>query len=704
MVIVQMGFLSDALEWIYNKILNPAFELINKLMNTILGYLFQYVLSPILDSVLKIVLDFVKDLIWEFVSMLLYRLEVGILIILDCMQKVFNIYIGLSPVTYTKPNGEEIEGSLLLILLQHPRIIQILLLILMAGFVFCFLCAIFATVKAAGNMEVREDKSVAHVMRTTARAMVKFVTVPVMAIFLILLADTILVSLNNAFTGKDGETFSLARTVFTISALDAVDTKKHSDGKDYNSSTGNLCALDDKYHGVFFHEPEQFKEEKNNSFQLFGFKKTGNTQDKKEKVADYYRNLDKVTSILDIKKIDFLTGILMAILFILILLIGDLYCIERIFGVLVLLFIEPFFIATMPLDDGKRFEKWQELFIGKLFSAYGMVVGMNMYLMIMTTMFNGDIAFLDVRKGPEIRVLDYVVKLIFMIGAGFALWITASLVTSILSPQVAQQEQQTMAKPYQEFKKKEKKMKEMAVKAAMAVATVATGGAAAPAAAAGSVAAGAASAAASSAAAAGSAAASGAAAAGSAAAGSAAAGGAAAGSAAGGAAAGGAAGGSAAGGAAGSGAASGGTSAASQAGGAGSHQFGTPKGGTAKGGTAKGGSGKPGQTAKKAFDEAKKQRGGGDKDEDPKKFGAKGGSSSDPGQKFPDGGGSDSDDGDDGFGDDFGLSDLFGGDDFGGDFGGDFGDDFGDPFGGDMLGDMDAFSDAGVGSGQFTGK
>ncbi|MBR5116951.1 MAG: hypothetical protein IK096_07775, partial [Lachnospiraceae bacterium] len=482
MVIVQMGFLSDALEWVYNKILNPAFELINTLIKTVLGYLFKYVLNPILDSVVKIVLDFIKDLIWEFVSLLLYRLEVGILIILDCMQKVFNIYIGLTPVTYTKPNGEEISGSLLLVLIQHPMIIQILLLILMAGFVFCFLCALFATIKAAGNMEVREDKSVAHVMHTTAKAMVRFVTVPVMAIFLVLMADSILVSLNNAFTGKDGETFSLARTVFTISALDAIDPKKVSNAKDYNASTGMKCSLEDDYHGLFFHEPEEKDPQ------------TG------KPVADYYRNFDKVTSILEIKKLDFLTGILLAILFILILLIGDLYCIERIFGVIVLLFTEPFFIATMPLDEGKRFEKWQELFIGKLFSAYGMVVGMNLYLRVMATMFNGNIAFLDVTKGPSIRVLDYVVKLIFMLGGGFALWITASLVTSILSPQVAQQEQQTMAKPYQEFKKQEKKMKEVAIKAAMVAATVVSGGAAAPAAAAGSAAAGAASAAASTAA------------------------------------------------------------------------------------------------------------------------------------------------------------------------------------------------------------
>ncbi len=669
MVIVQMGFLSDALDWIYNKILNPAFEFINGILKTILGYLFENVLSPILDAVIAALMPFVRDLIWEFVSMLLFMAEQGVLLILDCMQRVFNIYIGLTPAYIMDGNVEIAKGSMLLLLFRQPMIIRILLSLLLAGFAFCFLCAIFATIKAIGNLEVREDRSVAHVMHSTAKAMVKFVTAPVMAIFLILMADTILVSINNAFTGKTGEYFSLARCIFTISALDAVDPKKVDNAADYNSSTGTLCSVYDDIHGLYFHAAE-------------------------DGGADYYLRLNKVTENLDIKKIDFLTGILMAVLFVLILLIGDLYCIERIFGVLVLLFVEPFFIATMPLDDGKRIEKWQEMFLGKLFSAYGMVVGMNVYIIIIGQLFSGKIAFLDPNSTQLTNVaLDYVIKLIFMIGGGFALWVTASLVTSIISPQVAQQEQQTMAKPYEKYQKWKQKQQQKAQQAAMAAATVASGGAAAPATAAASAASTAASAAASAASAASSAAASAASTAASAAstAGSAAASAGSAAASAGGSAA--ASGASAAGSTAGSAAGSG-TSAASQAGGAGSHQFSTAKGGTGSGSNS---------PARKMLDEARKRQGGGDKDDDPQRFGAKGGGGgSDPGQKF--GGQGGSEDGDDGFGDDFGLDDLFGGDDFGDGFSDGFDDGFGDPFGGGDLGGMGADVLSGTGTGQFTGK
>nr|MCR5675646.1 hypothetical protein [Lachnospiraceae bacterium] len=453
MIIVQMGFLSDALDFVYNKILDPAFDFINDMLNTILTYLFNTVLTPVLDSVLGIAIDFAVDLIWEFLALRLLMVEQGVLLILDVMQKMFNIYIGLTPVTNTETGA---EGSLMLILLRHSLVINVMLRILFAGFVFTFLCAIFATIRAAGNLEVRQDRTVAHVVRETGRAMLRFVMAPVMAIFLILMADAILHSLNGAFTGDTEEPFSLARTIFCISTLDAVDTKKFPAAEAYNSSTGMKGAIDDTYREAFYNPPEDGK-------------------------VDYYLKTDIVLDTFNVKKIDFLLGILLAILFVLILLIADLYAIERIFGVLVLLFVEPFFIATMPLDDGKRFDKWQELFFGKLFSAYGIVIGMNLYLVLMGALFGNKLSFLDPTQ-LQGKVYDYIVKLIFMIGCGFALWVTASLVTSIISPEVAQQEQQTMAKAHEKAMDIKKKAEKAAKMIAAVAATVATGGAAAPAA------------------------------------------------------------------------------------------------------------------------------------------------------------------------------------------------------------------------------
>ncbi|MCR4764453.1 MAG: hypothetical protein K5696_13080, partial [Lachnospiraceae bacterium] len=453
MVFVQMGFLSDALDYIFEKILDPVFDLLSELMETILGYLFNNVLTPILNAVLGIALDFALDLIMEFVSILLLTAQQGVLLILDIMQRIFSIYIGLSEATNLK-TGE--KGSMLLLLLKHPPIIQIMLALLLAGFAFCFLCALFATIRAIGNLELRQDRTVAHVMRTTGRAMVRFVTAPLMALFLIVMADSILLSINNAFTGTTEEQFSIARTIFAISTLDAIkpELKKTADkggglkaqvvGKDYNASTGDEAALDDPFRAPFFHKAPEGE-------------------------ADYYLSQTKVMETFEIKKIDYLIGILVPVLFVAILLIADLFCIERIFGVLVLLFVEPFFIATMPLDDGKRFDKWQDLFFGKLFSAYGIVISMNLYLMIMAAMYTGRIALLDPATTTG-RLYDYVVKMVFMLGAGFALWVSGSMVTSILNPQVASQEQQTKGKVIESVQNAKKI-------ALMIAAAVATGGA-----------------------------------------------------------------------------------------------------------------------------------------------------------------------------------------------------------------------------------
>src|SRR5690606_295306 len=57
--------------------------------------------------------------------------------------------------------------------------------------------------------------------------------------------------------------------------------------------------------------------------------------------------------------------------------------IMRIFKAATLLIIAPPVVAIMPLDGGKAYQQWRQSFIGVVLGAYGVVVAMNVFLLIM---------------------------------------------------------------------------------------------------------------------------------------------------------------------------------------------------------------------------------------------------------------------------------------------------------------------------------
>ena len=79
--------------------------------------------------------------------------------------------------------------------------------------------------------------------------------------------------------------------------------------------------------------------------------------------------------------------------------------IRRLFEILLLYMVSPYFVAMMPLDDGEKFKQWFGLFMGKLFTGYGSVVVMKVYLLVLPLFMRGGIQFSDM--GRESTFLMY---------------------------------------------------------------------------------------------------------------------------------------------------------------------------------------------------------------------------------------------------------------------------------------------------------
>ncbi|MBO6133403.1 MAG: hypothetical protein J6P05_03615, partial [Lachnospiraceae bacterium] len=427
MTTVQLGWLQDIIDWIFDKILSPVFEWLGGLLSDVFNWLFN-ILKPVLDFIFEI---FLKDIIGEFlefVAFFVYKRLTIHLMILDCLEDSFNAISGLKPVYFTPVKGGATQTtSLISAVYSHESVQRIIGLMIAVGLGLCFLCAILATIKSIFEMDGSENKSIGHVMRQTAKAYLYFILIPFMSMIFLYLSTAILNSLNLALSG--GFPSSVARTIFTISTMDAVDTDRFPELANYNSSYEGQPASD---FGLTDRLRRRFYERHVNSLGEDIEQIPAYAVGKYVKEHFLYRKLDYVVGFV----ITWIMVVVMcSVLFVFI-------C--RVFDVMLLLAVQPFFVAVMPLDDGEHYRKWTEMFVGKLFGGFGLVAAMRVYLTIAGTLFTNEIYLVDPNRIGGVFI-NYIMKLFFLVAGSIAIKSSGPLITSILSEGAAQGEQEQIA-------------------------------------------------------------------------------------------------------------------------------------------------------------------------------------------------------------------------------------------------------------------
>lgn len=96
---------------------------------------------------------------------------------------------------------------------------------------------------------------------------------------------------------------------------------------------------------------------------------------------DYF-DLSVVSQYYSIRDIDFLVGILGSIVIMVMFVMSAVTFIQRIFDIVLLFIISPVSVSTIPVDDGNRFRIWKEMTIAKVLGAYGIILSMNLFFII----------------------------------------------------------------------------------------------------------------------------------------------------------------------------------------------------------------------------------------------------------------------------------------------------------------------------------
>ncbi len=155
---VYLGLFQKVFEWVLKNIFGPVFSFVSNLLTTVLTWVFEELLAPILLPILQDVLNFFIDL-WKLMySRQLYLLFSGLLKLIDYLEKAFDVFIGLTEVTYQEADGSEISGTLVEVLMQQKTISTVFWAITLGALGLALILTIYATAKSAFDLDFENKR------------------------------------------------------------------------------------------------------------------------------------------------------------------------------------------------------------------------------------------------------------------------------------------------------------------------------------------------------------------------------------------------------------------------------------------------------------------------------------------------------------------------------------------------------------------
>lgn len=287
----------------------------------------------------------------------------------DFLKNVFYMLCGIKPVT--------IQGSpqdLMTSLVSSDNVKQIFLIVFIIGTILLVIFTMLAIIKS----NWQEKKSWKTVLFKTAGGFLIALVLPFAILAGITLTNVVMSSINTAMSG-----YSVNQPLM---------------GGQFLTTIGTNCYIGDP--SIKAQIEQQFI-----SGQLS------------------YTNLSDVRQYYSINDMNFIVGLLGSLVMLVMFVLSSLTFVQRIFDTVLLYVISPMPIASIPIDDGSRFKTWKDMMISKILSAYGIILCMNIFFLIMPTI-------------NQIRFFDNdfhngIVQIIFLIGGSFAVTKAAQMISKL---------------------------------------------------------------------------------------------------------------------------------------------------------------------------------------------------------------------------------------------------------------------------------
>lgn len=352
-----------------------------EMLQEILSAIFNEVLSPVLRSVFNALVALLGDYLWEIFCDILLDGLIVLLKLVAFLEQMFNLFSGLAYISVHSADGQTTKTSLLNYVFQLNGLGKAFAVISVIAAGCAFFFAIYSTGKAMADLPFEDKQApISAVLKNGLKSALMFLLIPMMSLFLLNMSGAVLTQVIMVFQTADTYADQSMDDILFMTA--AQDAEKSADA-------GSM------YEG---HQ---------------------------------YQNRDKVKDKFNIADINYVLGYVSSILLILILLNASISFVQRLFELLILYLVSPFFAATIAMDGGSRFKYWRELFIAKFFAGFGSIFAIRLYLMVSPVFMSGDLVF------SADTAVDGCIKLFLVIGGAFAVFKGQNTFLQILNPEAA---------------------------------------------------------------------------------------------------------------------------------------------------------------------------------------------------------------------------------------------------------------------------
>ena len=328
------------------------------------------------------------DTFFVWIYDIFYTLQKSICYLLDFIRDIFCKLAGIETV---KIDGSEEE--ILSHFILSPEIRNAFLGVLLVGVILLFVFVIIAIIKSEAA-DPQHKKTKGQILVKSLQSFIIFLLIPFLLIAGIMLANVVVGAIHASMTGSmlDGNTAStIGGQILVTSGYDA-----------YIGPAGSRAEIERMF-------------------------VTGQLD---------YNSLSVVKRYYDLSEMNFFVGIAGGLVILVMFVMSAVMFVQRIFDIILLYIVSPASVSTIPLDDGGRFRIWREMLVSKVLSAYGIILSMNIFFLVVPQI--SQITFF----GNAFK--DGIVQLLFVIGGAFSITKANMIIAQLTGSNAGMQEMQQM--------------------------------------------------------------------------------------------------------------------------------------------------------------------------------------------------------------------------------------------------------------------
>lgn len=389
MPIQILGIFDSVFNWVYDKLLSPVLSWFATILGNAFAWVFNNILQDFLLKVFKLLWDYVLVYIANFLFRWIYTVFCALLSLLDCLQACFDVLIGLEDITY----GDGESATLLNYILFNDTTRNALIAVTIIAVVLTVIFSIYSVIHSSFDLGGENKRPVSRVLGMTVKSLMTFLFIPAICWVGLNLAGSLLKATSLALQG--GQSISVSKMILAISSSNAA-----KNDADFSLTASPWSGLMDG----------------TTNYLDFAFEV----------------NISEIDYLIGYSSLIFCTVIMLACLFMFI---------KRIYDVVMLYIVSPYFASSMVLDDGRKFSQWRSMFIGRIVLGFGSAIGMRLFLMIVPIIMDDKLQFFD--STIVNATAGYVLKLLFILGGMYAVFKSAGMLTSIVNHAAGMEEQRS---------------------------------------------------------------------------------------------------------------------------------------------------------------------------------------------------------------------------------------------------------------------